>query len=219
VVDEALGRHRGTHPFVDDAGHLEHPTATVNQDLDPVADAHRCGRLGSDVVDANVAAPACVGGRRPRLEQPHRPEPPVDPRRLHRHIVAGLGRVTVRDGAPAAPLIVATRLAARVPERSTPDRSEQRAPRPPSCVAGRARDHRLEHHAGRRRGEGHGSDVPPVGRSSTSGSRGRRIRPHGGPISGRSSTEPDSGSVSHTVGSRPRAGSNLPERSLHVRLQ
>lgn len=25
VVDEALGRHRGTHPFVDDAGHLEHP--------------------------------------------------------------------------------------------------------------------------------------------------------------------------------------------------
>ena len=88
VVDHALGRQRRTHPLVDHPRHLEHAEVAVGPGLDPVADPHGGRRLGRHAVDPHVAALAGRRGQRPRLEDPHGPQPLVDPGLVHGAMVA-----------------------------------------------------------------------------------------------------------------------------------
>ena len=88
MVDEALGGDRCTDPLVDELRHFDDAVALREPRFNPVThmELRRC--LCMHTVDLDVSAPACIGGGGARLAEPHRPQPPVDPGRLHIFMVA-----------------------------------------------------------------------------------------------------------------------------------
>jgi len=67
-----------------EADHLENPPATLRERyLYIVSGADRLGRLGRLVVELDLAAIARISGETARLEHARRPQPLVNPQRIH----------------------------------------------------------------------------------------------------------------------------------------
>src|SRR5918994_5413846 len=96
LVDQAGGGRLGPDPGLDEADDLDHPLAVPGPHADGVAGLDRRRGLGPHAVDLDVAGAAGLGRPRPRLGQPHRPQPAVDPRLLH----PGLGALARRWADP-----------------------------------------------------------------------------------------------------------------------
>ena len=90
VIDDAVSGDRCAHAFVDDPNDLEDPLSPREPNHDAIADRDARGGLGRLAVDLHVSAVARIGGSRPSRVLPHRPQPFVDPRRLHGPMLAAL---------------------------------------------------------------------------------------------------------------------------------
>ena len=82
-----LGDHRPD-PFVDQAADLQSSFPSMGARRNQIADFDRGRRLCPRAVESYVPTAARLCRRRAGLEDPHRPEPAVEPRRLHGEIVA-----------------------------------------------------------------------------------------------------------------------------------
>ncbi len=91
LLVQRRGDARRTAP-VGDAGDDDRPADLAAPDLERVADPDLLRGLHPLSADLDVAAGDGVGRRAARLEEPRRPEPPVDPNPLHPVIFAAGGR-------------------------------------------------------------------------------------------------------------------------------
>lgn len=100
VVDEARRGGGWPDPLVDHLDDLDDPLTPVGPRRDTVTNSHVGRRLHAGSVEPDVPATARRRRLSAGLENAHRPEPAVDPRRLHRRIVARAATswATKRDG-------------------------------------------------------------------------------------------------------------------------
>ena len=88
VIDETLGGDGSTDTLVDQSRHLDDAVASGKPRFDAVTNVDLRRGLCARAVDRDVPAPARISSGGARLAEPHRPQPPVDPGRLHGFMVA-----------------------------------------------------------------------------------------------------------------------------------
>ena len=111
----------GTNPLVDHPYHLDYPRPVSDDGAHLVTRGHGRRRLGLPIVDPDTSTSTRGGGVRAGACQPDRPQPPIQPGRLH-DVHHG-----PRKTAPAAWLRHGTDCNLRLPVPRRPNRISQRA--------------------------------------------------------------------------------------------